>query len=300
MNRQFRITVAVFFILVLLIGCNGPSSSSSSNAYVGTQTSGDLWKLSATTTGGAKTYSAQNMVTGYAYSGIATALSGNAAGFSEIVFSSSNDPAYSSSIPGFGVEIPGTLVMAVPGPFKTLSNGDNIPYIGSYSPPVIAISQTACPTSGGTFNWIMVPTQDWCSGDDSLGACASAGHAFGTATITVSGGSYNMAVQPYFLNGMEGSVTTMTGGTCSDGVISGTDSAGNNLNISFTPSGMFFIDLPRGKGSIIGTETLASDFNFSEVLQSGNTFIGWNFTSYKQIGGDTVDPTPYAGPRTAP
>jgi hypothetical protein len=63
---------------------------------------------------------------------------------------------------------------------------------------------------------------------------------------------------------------------------------------------MFFIDLPSGKGSIVGAQALASPVgSFTTILQSGNTFVGWNFTSFKSINNDTLD-VPYAGPMTEP
>jgi len=313
MKRLLSVLTAVFLVSLLLAGCSGSSSSPvpSKNSYVGTQTSGDFWTLSTTTIAGVETYTATDAVTGYTYSGNVTALSGNATGFSENTLTSSTDPAASadlSAFTGYGIVIPGTLVMTVPGPFYTLDNGDGIEYTGSYNPPIIAIDQGSCPTAGGTFNWIFVPPSTWCSGDDSNGTCpagTTVGAAFGTATITVSGSSYNMTVQPYFLDGTADSpakplVGSLTGGTCSNGVISGTDSNGNSLSISFTLSGMFFIDLPSGMGSIVGAQVLASPVgNFTTILQSGNTFVGWNFTSFKSINNDTLS-TAYAGPMTEP
>jgi hypothetical protein len=114
-----------------------------------------------------------------------------------------------------------------------------------------------------------------------------------------------MTVTPYYLDGTQDTSytnigKTLSGGTCSNGVISGTDSNGNTLNISFSSSGMFFIDLPHGKGSIVGAQALSSKVgSFSTIFQSGNTFVGWNFTAYKSIHNDTLS-TSYSGPMTEP
>ena len=200
----------------------------------------------------------------------------------------------------YEIEIPGTFVMAVPGPFTQLNNGDNNLYFGSNNPPVMAIAQGTCPTTSGSFNWVMVPPTGWCSGDTQGGvACpngTSIGPAYGTAQITVSGGSYGMTVQPYLLSGTLQAPFTMTGATCSDGVISGIDSLGRSLNVAFTPSGLFFIDLPRGQGSMVGADASTS-VNFTDFLRNGRTYVGWNFLSVRDLvsGG-----SPYSAPVAAP
>lgn len=275
---------------------------------MGTQTSGDYWTWSTTTSpSGAETFTAANEFTGYTYSGTAAALAGNAAGFTKLTYTGSSDPGVPAGATAYQIEIPGTAVMAVPAPFTTLSNGDNIPYSGSNNPPVVAIAQGTCPTSGGTFSWILVPFEGWCSGDDpSVGqagcpAGSSYHHAYGTATITVSNGSYDVTIYPYFLSGTPDTShqSTITGATCSNGVISGTDSRGQTQNLSFTPSGMFFNDLPRGSGSVVGADA-STTVDFTDLLQSGRVFAGWNFMSIRQFGPDQYTPSPYTAPMTEP
>jgi len=307
MKQTARLFVCVLsFLLItsitsIMSNCGG-SSGPSTNAYVGTQTAGDFWTWSTTTTGSGETFTATNQVTGYTYSGTAAALSGNAAGFTKLTYTSSSDPNVAAGATAYQVEIPGTILMATPAPFNTLSNGDNVPYTGSNNAPLIAIAQGACPTSGGTFNWIMMPPKEWCSGDDPNGACPtgnSLGPAFGTATITVSGASYSMTTQPYLLHGTAQTPTTMTGATCSNGVISGTDSQGLNLKVSFTPSGMFFIDLPSGHGSMVGADA-STTVTFSDLLKSGRQFVGWNFTSIRQFVPDNYVSSTYIAADTQP
>jgi hypothetical protein len=314
MNRILVTIVAIFIVAALFVGCSSSSNdttSSSTNSYVGTQTSGDFWTVSATTTGGVDTFSATDeTASNTTYSGNVTPLSGNAASFSELTFTSSSDPTINANLSnytGYAIEIPGTLLMAVPGPFKSVDNRDGYPYIASFNFPIIAITQGTCPASGGTFNWIFVPPTTWCSGDDPSGSCPSGntkGDAFGTATITVSGSSYSMTVQPYFLNGSQDTsyttINSMSNGTCSNGVIKGTDLNGNSLNISFSSSGLFFIDLPSGMGSIIGAQILSSDVGgFSSILQSGNTFNGFEIRSYQTVNNDT-DGGSYTGSIISP
>jgi hypothetical protein len=246
---------------------------------------------------GAETFTATNEHTGYTYSGTAVALAGNATGFTKLTYTSSTDPGVTAGATAYEIEIPGTMVMAVPGPFSQLNNGDGILYVGSNNPPVMAVAQGTCPTSSGSFNWIMVPPKGWCSGGDSQGTCpngpGSVGPAYGTAQITVSNGSYGMTVQPYLLSGTSQASFTMTGATCSNGVITGTDSLTRTLNVAFTPSGLFFIDLPRGQGSMVGTDA-STPVVFADFLKNGRTFIGWSFMSIR----DFNDPS-YTAPDTS-
>jgi len=297
---------AMVIISMLLVSCGGGGGGgggdavpeSTTRAYVGTQTAGDFWTWSMTTSStGAETFTAANEVTGYTYSGTATPLAGNATGFTKLTYTASTDPGVTAGATAYMIEIPGTMVMAVPGPFTQLNNGDGILYTGSNNPPVVALAQGTCPTSSGSFNWVMVPPMGWCSGGDSQGTCpngpGSVGPAYGTAQITVLGDLYDMTVQPYLLSGTSQASFTLTNGTCSDGVISGTDSLGRVLNIAFTPSGLFFIDLPRGQGSMVGADA-TTPVDFSDFLQNGRTFIGWGFMSIR----DFNDPS-YTAPDTS-
>ena len=297
----------VVLVSLLLVSCGGggggggggsATQESTTRAYVGTQTAGDFWTWSMTTSStGNGTFTATNLFTGYTYGGTATPLSGNATGFTKLTYTTSTDPDVTPGASAYMIEIPDTVVMAVPGPFTQLNNGDGILYAGSNNPPVMAVAQGECPTSSGSFNWVMVPPSGWCSGDDSQGTCAngpsSIGPAYGTAEITVLGGLYGMTVQPYLLSGTSQPAFTMVGASCSGGVISGTDSLGRALRVAFTPSGLFFIDLPRGQGSMVGADASVT-VDFSEFLQNGRTFIGWNFMSIR----DFQNPS-YTAPDTA-
>ena len=305
-SKTHFLSAAMVAISLLLVSCGGGGGggvgapASTTQAYVGTQTAGDFWTWSTTTaSSGAETFAAANEYTGYTYSGTAAALAGNAAGFTKLTYTASSDPGVSAGTTAYEIEIPGTAVMAVPGPFTLLNNGDDNLYFGSNNPPVMAIAQGTCPTSSGSFNWVLIPPTGWCSGDDASGTCpngSSIGAAYGTAQITVSSGSYDMTVQRYYLNGASQASFTMTNATCSGGVITGTDSLGRSLNVSFTPSGLFFIDLPRGHGSMVGAYASTS-VDFADFLASGRTFVGWNFLSIRDLvsGG-----SPYSAPVAAP
>ena len=303
---------AMVIIAALLASCGGgggggggggtSTSASTTHDYVGTQTAGDFWTWSVTTaSNGGETFTAANEHTNYTYSGTAAALAGTATGFTKLTYTASSDPGVAVGTTAYEIEIPGTFVMAVPGPFTQLNNGDNNLYFGSNNPPVMAIAQGTCPTTSGSFNWVLVPPTGWCSGDDPRQGVAcpngtSIGPAYGTAQITVSGGSYGMTVQPYLLSGTLQAPFTMTGATCSDGVISGVDSLGRTLNVAFTPSGLFFIDLPRTQGSMVGADASTS-VNFTDFLRNGRTYVGWNFLSVRDLvsGG-----SPYSAPVAAP
>lgn len=301
--RKWLAGVAIVLFSMLLASCGGGSSSTTTHAYVGTQTAGDFWTWSSTTNGSTGTFTSTDSTTGYTYSGTSAALSGNSTGFTKLTLTSSNDTSATVGSKSYQVEIPGTALISMPGPFQELPNGDGILYYGSNSPPVIAVAQGSCPTSGGTFNWIMVPPQTWCSGADTRSGAScpsgtSTGPAYGTATITVSGSSYGMTVQPYLLDGTTKSSFTMSGATCSNGVISGTDSKSRSLNISFTPSGLFFIDLPSGDGSIVGADA-STNVPWSDLLTSGTRFIGTAFMSIKHFTADgTYVTSDYDAPDT--
>jgi hypothetical protein len=105
-----------------------------------------------------------------------------------------------------------------------------------------------------------------------------------------------MTVLRYYLSGASQASFTMTNATCSGGVITGTDSLGRSLNVSFAPSGLFFIDLPRGHGSMVGADASTS-IDFADFLKNGRTFVGWNFLSIRDLvsGG-----SPYSAPVAAP
>ena len=129
--------------------------ASTTQAYVGTQTAGDFWTWSTTTaSSGAETFAAANEYTGYTYSGTANALAGTATGFTKLTYTASSDPGVSTGTTAYEIEIPDTAVMAVPGPFTLLNNGDDNLYFGSNNPPVVAVAQGTCPTSSGSFNWV--------------------------------------------------------------------------------------------------------------------------------------------------
>lgn len=310
-SRKFLLCAAMAALSLLLVSCGGGGGGggvsggavqeSATRAYVGTQTAGDFWTWSVTTSDGTETFIAANQYTGYSYSGTATPLTGNATGFTKLTYTASTDPDVTAGDTAYMIEIPDTVVIAVPGPFTQLNNGDGILYTGSNNPPVMAVEQGTCPTLGGSFNWVMVPPMTWCSGDDPnpQAACPqgnSVGPAYGTTQITVLDGSYGMTVQPFLLSGTAQAPFTMTGAVCSDGVIRGTDSLGRALNVAFTPSGLFFIDLPRGQGSMVGADA-GTTLNFTDFLENGRAFAGFSFMSIRDFGNQNPS---YTAPDTAP
>jgi hypothetical protein len=299
---MFLLFFAMCGLAVLFTGCSGGGTTSSTNsgtvtsttnsttnAYVGTQTAGDFWTWGIANNSGSLTFTASDTATGVAYNGTAAPLAGNSAGFTNFTITSSTI-ANAVGEEAYAVEVPGTLLLATPGPFETLYD-QSTPFYGSSSAPIFAIAQGSCPTTGGLFNWVMVPSSTWCSGDDPNGTCpngTSVGPAYGLANITVSGSSYSMTTHSYLLNGTAAGSISMSGATCSGGVISGTDSDGDHLNISFTPTGTFFIDLPSGKGSIVGAQAAAVDIN--SAFPNGTASVGWAFSSMRTIGNNTASP----------
>ena len=308
--RALKAVGVLFFGLVTIMivsafsGCGSSSSSTSSTpsaqSYVGTQTQGDFWTWAVN----GSSFTAADLNTTYIYNGTATALTAaNSTGFTELDVTSSSDPGLQANIiagnaTAYEVQAPGSVMMVAPAPFETITESGGA-WFGTRQPPIVAIAQGSCPTSGGIFNWMKVPPKGWCSGDDPYGTCPGGtqpGEAFGIANLTVSGGLYSLSSTSYFLNGTQDGPSNnaiMANATCSNGVITGTDNSGDTIHISFTPSGIFFVDMPPGQGSIVGAQALSADVNFNNLMANGNTYKGFAFSSERQFNS-------YTGPWTMP
>ena len=290
MRLKSVITLMAIVSLLMIAGCSGSSSGNSSTSsssspttanYVGTQTPGDYWSWSKTTdSSGSVSFTATNNTRNLTYSGTESQLTGSSSGLSKLSITSSNDTSVTTPTSAYKLEIPDTMVMAAVAPFYTFNHNGQVQL--SVHGPVVAAAQGSCPTTGTTnVAWVMMPSDTWCptaSSAIATGTCTSASNAYGTAQITVSGGTYAINVTPYHLDGSAGSPVPLSSCTCSNGVIQCTDPGNNPVRIAFTPSGIFIMDTP-GYG-VAGFVQPISNINISDFLANGRSFKGMNFTPW--------------------
>jgi hypothetical protein len=171
----------------------GPTEGGTTVAsYLGTQPPGDVWSWTLDHSAG--TFSAEDQTDGYTYSGtisqvIGTGIVGN--GFTKLSIASTTDPAASTwtQHEAFAVEFPGVaLLVSPPGPpALTDANVSN----GYYSRLIVASALGGCPTSGGTFNTIVIPRVGWANQTMSLTPGQSiTGPGYGTTTLGPSGSDF--------------------------------------------------------------------------------------------------------------
>jgi hypothetical protein len=278
--------VLSFVLLTLLVstlgGCGSSSSDNTSSSttsnttnFSGTQAPGDYWSWTIDSSAG--TFSATNNTRSVNYSGTAVALSGITAGMSKLSVTSTTDPAV-TALPqsAYAVDMANTVLLVAHAPFYTAPTSGTMQ---STEPPIFAAAQGSCPSTGVNVNWITMPSANWCSsatdpnplGSGGLG-CTGSDNAFGTATLSVSGSTYGITVTSYKLDGTAdpGGPFSLSGCSCSNGVIQCTDSGGHPVRISFTPSGVFFVDMPND--AIVGIVQPSSNIDLNDFLRSGRTF----------------------------
>ena len=278
MKARAILAVVFLFLLAALFstmsGCGG-SSNSTSTSFAGTQAPGDFWSWTIDNTAG--TFSATNNTKSYNYSGTSTALTGNSAGISKLLVTSTTDPGVSASLStlaqnAYAVEVPNTVLMVAHAPFYSSGSGVQ----QSIEPPVFAAAQGSCPSTGANVNWITMPPATWCSkvGDvnplPGAHACAAADNAYGTAAISVSGGTYGLTINQFKLDGTASGGMNLSGCSCSNGLIQCTDSGGQAVRISFTPSGVFFVDMAAN--AIAGIVQPSANVDISDFLKAGRSF----------------------------
>ncbi len=227
----------------------GPPATGGGTNFSGTQAPGDFWTW--TLDSGAATFSATNVTQSLTYSGTVSALSGLSTGISKLTVTASTD-ANVAPLPqtAYAIGVPDTALIVAHAPFYQSGSGVQ----QSIEPPIFAVAQGSCPSTGVTVNWITMPPHDWCystsdpnpTGNNGNGCQSGAGNAYGTATISVSDGAYGITVNSYELDGTPDPTnpTTLSGCTCSSGLIQCTQGS-NTIRISFTPSGVFFVDMPQ-------------------------------------------------------
>lgn len=300
MKQAHRALVLLLLCLVLACGisilsCGGSSGSSTSStsntptstttSFAGTQPPGDYWSWSFDSSAG--TFTGTNNTKSVNYSGTSTALSGNSSGISKLTLTSTTDTSI-GTLPqtAYAVQVPNTALLVATPSFVTFNGSRD-----SIQPPVFAAAQGSCPTTGATLNWVMMPPNTWCptataySPLASGSGCSSSnvGLAYGTAVMSVSGGSYGITVTPYHLDGTADSAFSFSNCSCGSGVVQCIDPSTSKPNrIAFTPSGVFFIDTPNS--AVAGVVQPDANIDMSDFLKSGRQFKGLWYTALDSIG----------------
>lgn len=298
MNRYriYNVTAVLIFTLLVmclgitLAGCSsggGGSNSpgpvvSTTASFVGTQSPGDFWTW--INDNSSMSFTASNNTQDVYYSGSVSSLTGTSSGFFKLNITSSNDGSISlpTSSLAYALTIPNTMVMSAVAPFYTLNHSGETQL--SIHGPVVVAAQGSCPSSGTTttVNWIVMPNDHWCPTDTAsiaTGTCTAADNAYGTAVITAGSGTTDtISVTPYHLDGSPGNPVSLTGCSCSEGVIQCVDSNSNPVRIAFTPSGVFTED--TASYGLVGVVQPTANIRISDLAASGNMFKGVVFDSW--------------------
>jgi hypothetical protein len=228
-------------------------------------------------------------------------LSGNSSGFSKATVTSTTGTDPTPPKDAYVIEIPNTALVAAPAPFKTLDHslpGEQPSLLqGTNHPPIVGLAKGSCPTGTIDVIWIVMPGKNWCSrpsdpGHPTSRTCTDTDNAYGTATVTLGqDGKYTVSGANFKLDGTNGDPIsfTLTGGTCSDGVmtfIRQSDSA--TIKVSLTPqSGVFFGDEPEK--AIVGLIQPDSNIDLTDMLTNGKQFRGMYFNSRYEYNACTTD-----------
>lgn len=252
--RLFTVSFAV--LLAFAIGaCEDDSSSDTSNSYTATQSPGDVWSWTLTSS----TFTATNDTTGFTYSGGKETLANL---FLKLTVTASTDPGVplDGTAVAFALEVPGTALIVKPA--------------DTDGKAIVGVGQGSCPTADATYNWITIPRADW---------DAASSEAYGTADSTVSGSDISFDVSAFMLDGNPvGSNTAST--TCSNGVMTET---GSTTTIGIAPSGTFVGDNGPNDGGFIGVVAPSANVAFADITASGLEYRGVLFKNNNANDDDT-------------
>jgi hypothetical protein len=251
----------IISIILLVLGmgftaCNNDETESSTREYTGTQSPGDVWEWTITTSGGAGTFTATNRTLGYDYSGDVETLSNK---FIKLTVTASTEPGFTSPAEAYALEIPGTVLFIKP----------------AGSPEVIVgAARGECPTTDTTYNWVELLEYPYDSTADTV---------YGTADSTVTGTNFDFSITKYLISGTLDGSDSSTGFTCTDGEM--THGSSSSV-ISITPSGVVIIDNGPGAGGVVGIEAPSSSVDMSLVTGAGREYRGLLFKD-EATGGET-------------
>lgn len=257
--KNFRIALTGFAALAvaatMIQGCGGAiAAANASNAYLGTQSPGDVWSYSFD----GATFTASNDTLSHNYAGTVEDLP---SGFKKLTVTSSNDGNVVLGSAGYALDLPGVALLVKPA-------GDR-----NTVKPIIATSIGSDPANNTlNVNWITVPHAGWdCTTEE----------AFGTAVFTKGTDHWSGDITHFLLDGSAGSANGHGSFTCTDGhlVLDGGTAQG-----ALTPAGMAFIDNGPGLGGLVGVPVPAQDVNWADfathefrglMMQSGKTECVW-------------------------
>jgi hypothetical protein len=234
------------------------SAAGTANVYAGVSSPGDVWQFE--TNSALNQFTAINLTTGTRYTGTtSTQLLPN--GWTQTTLTASTDPNLSVGATGFGLEVRG-----VGATFALGGQTDN---------PVVLIPLGACPTISGTatMQYVHLGKPDY---------DATSSEAYGTATVTQTGSTYNVSANSYLLDGTlrTSQSGALPAGSCSNGVITIPNvptSSGGTTTVTVVPAsnGLYLIALGPGHGSAIGTQTFVGMTELNTGLANG--FNGYVF-----------------------
>lgn len=234
--------------------------------YHGTQTPGDYWRITFSEED--KSFSATNVTQSKSVSGTTKELTGYSEGFTEFTTDDENEKTY-------GIVIPGATVILAPSPFEWVDHSlpgepEDLQYVSKH-PAIFGISQGSCDDLKKylpfQFVGVQMPNSTWDSREDW--AALSGEITFNNATA-----KYSIKGKHYTLDGNVTEEFDVTG-DCTDGVISFDVGESEVARVSFTPSGLFFVDDPS-KGGAVGYISNAPA-EIEEVY--GKTFLGMRYHS---------------------
>lgn len=269
--------IGLCLVFTIVLGCSSGGGSASppapapspspASTYLGTQNPGDVWVWSFNHS--ANTFSATNQTKSHTYSGSFTTL---ANGFLQLTVTVTNDPGVTVPATAYALEVPNTaLLVQPPGTFVSAA-------VGWRTNLIIAGALGSCPSVGGSFNNVSIPTISWNS---------TVNQAYGIATITLSGGQASGSENKFRLDGTSLGADAISG-TCSNGVFT---SAVNRVSVVFTPSGTFIVDDPDataccGQSGVVGVAAPASNVDLNAVAAANYR----GFLYYYPSGAPAVNP----------
>lgn len=255
--RYFVVMAFVAASVFLLAACGGDSNNAvtpETRSYLGTQNPGDVWAWTFVDT----TFSASNETTGYTYSGTYEMLP---SGFKKLNITATTDPGTTPPAYGYAIEVPNTAILIKP--------------VGEEADAIGGAALGACPTSSGTYNWVMLVNSDWDSATDI---------AMGITDATVTGSTFDFSITFKKLDGTDIGTEIDTGFVCSGGMMT---KSGSSTTIAAAPAGMIVGDNGPGGGGFIGMRAPSADINLSDVTASGRQYRGILIRD----GAYAIDPT---------
>ena len=263
--------------VLLIVGCDrsmsqantvpglpSPDPPSQTNTYVGTQSPGDIWKITIDHV--ANSFSFADLSSGTPPATV-NGLFANDAGFLD--FNQTNtSPIFQPA--GFALEILGRAALLRPGANTT--------------PIVPLVLQSNCPTSNGpvTLQFVALPNSVW---------AAATNTAYGSLQVSTNGTTFNFSqLQQFLLAGSPNQPgASLSAGVCAQSPVGNVISIPPSPTISQTgtmalgPSGFFLVDEGSGNPGEIGVAQPATALSTASVVNS--QYLGFMYTPAAGLAG---------------